>query len=430
MSRADSLLNGRLIFLVGARRSGTNWLFRILSAHPQVVGIPPETHLFSHGIRPLAERVHHGASDSNRTGVVWADRDVFLDAVRDLCDAVFSGLADALGGGAQARLLERTPLHATALDLIGDVYPDAAVVHLIRDGRDVARSLIGQDWGPESIAEAAEEWRSTVEAARQERRRIDRYVEVRYEELLADPAGRIREVFRDLGLEATDDVVQAALVEAGVHFNVDPGSTEVREGKWRSELAAGQLETFDEIAGVLLEELGYPASSESEPQPEPGPSRAEGSLARASRIKEAFGRRRRRRGVGDADLQREVLARLDISQQVLDTFFDALARGGLDGIDDVVADTVQVRLSGADGVWEGRGAEAWATLVQAIEADPAFQGRQQRGHLHTALPTSTVVLLLESDDGVMEMRTVAVTVQGRAITEISLYGVTSVPGSP
>src|SRR5437879_13050620 len=92
MSRTDSLLRDRMIFLVGAQRSGTNWLQRIIAAHPDVAAAPSETFLFSHGIAPLADRFTHGAASSGTTGFVYMDRLSFLDAGRDFCDAVVGQL--------------------------------------------------------------------------------------------------------------------------------------------------------------------------------------------------------------------------------------------------------------------------------------------------------------------------------------------------
>src|SRR5215212_5800458 len=140
MSRADSPLAGRMIFNVGARRSGTLWLQRVVAAHPDVAAIPTESHLFSHGIAPLLERFHHGARSSPHLGALYVDREVLLDAAREFCDRIFGELLDP----GKRYLAERTPLHVLHLDLIGSIYPDASYVHIIRDGRDVARSLVSQ----------------------------------------------------------------------------------------------------------------------------------------------------------------------------------------------------------------------------------------------------------------------------------------------
>src|SRR3954465_6216802 len=138
MGRADSPLRHRMVFLVGAQRSGTNWLQRMLGTHPDVVTLPSETQLFTVGIDVLAERVQHGVVGSTSTATVFMSRDAFLDAARDFCDAAFGGVADRLDPAAR-RVLERSPNHVERLELIGAVYPDAWIVHIVRDGRDVTR---------------------------------------------------------------------------------------------------------------------------------------------------------------------------------------------------------------------------------------------------------------------------------------------------
>src|SRR4051794_25457280 len=197
MSRADSPLRDRMIFCFGARRSGTYLVERVIAAHPTVSAVPSETHLISHGIAPLLERFHHGVRRSSQVGSVYADRDTLLDAIRDLCDTAF---AEYLEAGA-THVVERSPLHALHASLIAELYPDAGIVHVIRDGRDVALSMVRRTWwGPDSIADAAGEWSDCLRNGRQASG-VERYVEVRYEDLLSDPTPAIERVFGTLGLE-------------------------------------------------------------------------------------------------------------------------------------------------------------------------------------------------------------------------------------
>jgi len=84
------------VFVVGARRSGTNWVQRILAAHPDAVAVPTEPNLFSTALAPLQERFQHGAVGSPVVGKLYMDRDAFLDAVRAFCDAAFGGLLDVI----------------------------------------------------------------------------------------------------------------------------------------------------------------------------------------------------------------------------------------------------------------------------------------------------------------------------------------------
>src|SRR5205807_10497933 len=104
-----------------------------------------------------------------------------LDALRELVDRIFREHLERAGPDVRY-LLERTPWHASHLDLIEEVYPDARVIHIVRDGRAVARSLLSMGWGPKTMADAAREWRQAVHDAREGGRAFgDRYLEIGYE---------------------------------------------------------------------------------------------------------------------------------------------------------------------------------------------------------------------------------------------------------
>src|SRR4051794_18565905 len=107
------------------------------------------------------------------------ERPQLIAATRDFCDRV---LAPHLPPGTHY-LAQRAPVHVLYLGLIREIYPDGRVAHIIRDGRDVSRSLVAKQWGPDSIEEAAKEWRESVLRARREHG-PGPYVEVIYERLL------------------------------------------------------------------------------------------------------------------------------------------------------------------------------------------------------------------------------------------------------
>ena len=136
MSLDSSPLRDRMIFLVGARRSGTNWLQRVVGAHPDVALVPSETYLFSRGIAPLAERFHQGVRSSPSTGVMYMDAAELTDALRDFTDRVLAPFLDGVPGA--SRLAERTPEHVTCLRLIGSIYPAISLWLLSRPGARAA----------------------------------------------------------------------------------------------------------------------------------------------------------------------------------------------------------------------------------------------------------------------------------------------------
>lgn len=252
---------GRLIFLVGLRRSGTNWLGSIIESHPDVVGIPGETYLFARGIRRLQAQVRHSAPTSPGIGNIYADADVFRRATRAYCQAILQSAADAVRPGGD-RILERTPDHVFHLDLIATLFPDAHVVHIVRDGRDVARSVVAQDWGVRTVAEAAAEWVTGIEAARAASARLEHYQEVRYETLLAEPTPTISAVFDGLRLRRRNRDMDRTLAVWGRPFNTDRGDPRIQAGKWRDAWSLEDRRTFEAIAGDTLGQLGYERHAE------------------------------------------------------------------------------------------------------------------------------------------------------------------------
>lgn len=427
MGRDDSLLRERLVFLVGARRSGTNWLQRIICAHPDAVAVPSETHLFSHGLAPLAERFQHGSAGSPKTAKVFMARDEMLDLLRDVADRVLGGVAEALQPGARL-IVERTPWHAYHLGLISAVYPDARVVHIVRDGRDVTRSLLSQPWGPTTMASAAQEWRSAVEAAREGSALGARYLEVRYEDLLRDPQGGVGMVFERLGLELQPDVVSRVETEAAVKFNADARSPATAAGKWRSELTARDLMTFDEVAGDLLVTLGYDRGDAMTP-----PRRSVGVLA----VRDWVTRARRRpdpvevpvnlqqAGVPPLDRPFEPpaasLGSMERLQDLLDRIVAAFGEGDTQGLEAVLTDSALLRRVAPDLDQGGRHDAARRGFLDAMAETARHRTLGAVNDVVPGLPLSVVVLRAETADGSIEWDTLVIGVRDDRVDRIIWY---------
>ena len=371
----------RMVFVVGVPRSGTNWIGRILASHPDVVVLPSETHLFSHGFAALAEQVQHGLVGSSATGTVYLPRAEFLSLLREFADRAFGAVARATNAGARL-VAERSPHHVWKLPLIGAVYPDARVLHVLRDGRDVTRSLVAMPWGPASVAEAAAQWDSGVRAGQAAAPALDAYRELRYESVLADPGAAVREVFGWLGLAADDEQVAAALLEAAVEYNVDASRPTVGVGKWRADWDREDLEAFAAAAGALLAELGYDAASVPAPAPTPpsAPARPvrRRRLLRGARALSAAG------PGGPAKVTPGPASRaglpLEAAQGLVDSFLGHAAAGEYSALAGLATDDVEVVFRTATESWRGRGPVAMDRLVTALGRDePAGWGRAVRG---------------------------------------------------
>jgi hypothetical protein len=403
MSRADSPLHGRMIFNVGARRSGTLWLQRIVTAHPQVASVPSETHLFSHGIAPLFDLFQHSLRSSTTTGRVYVERSAALDGARDLCDAVFAGFVEE----ETPRLAERTPLHVLHLDLISEIYPDARIVHIVRDGRDVARSIAAQRWGPGEIREAASEWRTSIRSAREAGLPASSYREVRYEALLEDPAQMIRGLYAWLELPVDDQIVRTATAEARAPANLGSDPSGIGADKWRDAYTASELEAFEEVAGDLLDVLGYaraaPATPGKRRTGDPTP------IARlSSAVRRGARRPRRRRGKSAG-----------YHQPLVDEVIGALRRSDLARLEALTADNALVRVVSRAGDRSSRGASGLTLLSEHLSGAP-LEGRQARGEAFPGSPYAGVVLTFEGTAGSAHL-VVFLRIRARRLAELILY---------
>jgi sulfotransferase family protein len=411
VSRADSPLSGRVIFCFGARRSGTYLVQRMIAAHPAVSAVPSESHLISHGVAPLLERFHHGVKRSSQIGAIYADREALIDAVRDLCDTAF---AEHLEPGA-SYVVERTPLHALHASLIAELYADAGVVHVIRDGRDVALSMVRRTWwGPDSISDAAREWADCVHNGRQASG-LARYVEIRYEDLLGDPRSSIERVFEALGLESPDDVLEAALGELGIARNVEPGDR-IGTGKWRDALSPKDLAAFDRVAGETLRELGYDAAPAS-PRETPLRSTMRALSSTGRRLGDLARRARPRRRPGSARRRAEdQVEEIASSAVILDRLLTAARERREQDVLRLLDPSLEAILLGPDGrLRTETGETARQLLADALVSDPALRGRQLAGEVLPGLPITAAAVELELSDGSRAGRFVAIDVRDRLV---------------
>ncbi|HVY08671.1 MAG TPA: sulfotransferase [Mycobacteriales bacterium] len=247
-----SPLRDRVIVVLGAARSGTTLLHRLISAHPMVAGTETgETWLFTDIAPVWAEPVREQSGD----GAV-------LSGMRGFCDSLLLTMRDRIAPDA-THVCEKTPTTVWRLPVLALMYPDALYVHVVRDGRDVAASLArtwtgGADPGVEEVEAAAREWVEAVGAVRRAAPELRRFQQVRYEDLIDDPQGVVERLWRWVGVGVSDAAREAAARRSTERVTPLPATGQIGTGKWRS-LSAPARAAVSLATGDLMRELGYPA---------------------------------------------------------------------------------------------------------------------------------------------------------------------------
>ncbi len=183
-------------------------------------------------------------------------------------------LCIVMGEIARSQGVERwadcTPEHLLYLARIKETIPDALIVHIIRDGRDVALSLGKQKWihpfawdRQHPLLAGALYWEWMVRKGREDGRKLGNdYCEVRFEELIQDP----RTVLFRLGEFIEHDLDYDRIREIGIGSVSEPNTSfrpaNVSEfnpvGRWRDVIPTEELKLLEALIGGTLGELEYP----------------------------------------------------------------------------------------------------------------------------------------------------------------------------
>jgi hypothetical protein len=263
------------VFIGGCSRSGTTLLGAMLGAHPEAV-CTPESHFKASVLR---EHLHatEGVDVAEAYRLIrrhWRFQ-VWRLAPAPLPEEVtsYAGLLSwlvarygAAHGRPAARLwVDHTPENTTYAAVLRRVFPRARFLHLVRDGKAVAASIMPLDWGPNSVVRAAHWWieRVSYGLAAEGLLGPEVMLRVSYERLVTAPAETLREICGFLGLGYDPRMA------AGRGFDVppftapqhrlvgqppDPGRTRA----WEREFSRRQVEMFEYVTRDYLEYLGYP----------------------------------------------------------------------------------------------------------------------------------------------------------------------------
>ncbi len=251
------------IVVCGAPRSGTTYTCRILNTHPQVF-ISHEIRLFTWVNRSL------NVITKNEE-VLLNHRDDFIEHAKASFPAMIRDFyrqkwpRAIYWGDKNPHYTD--PHNKDCLWLVAELFPGARFVHVLRDGRDVISSLLrkrnekGEPWA--DFEKAHRKWMNNTDIAMEFGRSVgaDRYVEVRYEQLVEDDAEMARRLFDALDIPIHPSVLDFCRSQQGSRTPFSAPTRDLSEGAgssdWRSVLSPDErIRSLDLIGGHLIK-YGY-----------------------------------------------------------------------------------------------------------------------------------------------------------------------------
>lgn len=282
-----------MVFVCGVPRSGTTLLQRVLNHHPELA-VANDTHFIPRALERTDPRLVDQAvagvelelTDGLADNVLQYHRfrrlGIAPDRFREIRDAsptyqaLVGRLYDEFALQAGKSLAgEKTPDYVRRIDLLHGLFPDARFVHIIRDGRDTALSLMQWAtpvkgpgrlglWSAQPLACSALWWAWMVRSAREQVQSMGdiEYLEVRYEQLCLAPDVVAREITNFLGLEFREAMLhyyrgRAKENARGLSAKSAWLAPQVGLRDWRNDMNADQAELFEALAGEELEQLGF-----------------------------------------------------------------------------------------------------------------------------------------------------------------------------
>jgi hypothetical protein len=281
------MASDRPIFVLGCPRSGTTLLRLMLRAHPRIA-IAPETrfllsayeHRAAYGDlrelenrRALAEWIVAGAG--TRFGGLGLNP-------RDVAEEIVEGpptLGSALGIVLRAyarrvgkpRWGDTRPGYVQHIGALLRLFPDAQIVHVVRDGRDCVASLKRTPWWRMGTYHAIATWTQALDTGRTAAQRLPpgTYTETQYEHLVTDPDGELRRLCVFLGEEYAPRMARPRELatpewqkwHAATGEPVGPASI----GGWRRHLERWEIELCEAVMAERLMAYGYLPSAAARP---------------------------------------------------------------------------------------------------------------------------------------------------------------------
>jgi glycosyltransferase involved in cell wall biosynthesis len=319
----DTAFRRTTFFVVGEMKSGTSWVMWMLDSHPEIF-CSGEGCFFGRDQEREDIPVITGPTPSLRNGLLsceglqtwrsfmwnyWGKQGDEEEDLRNLTRlAVDYYMLQGSSQSGKRIVGDKSPLHTDHVDEIFELYPEAKVIHVVRDGRDVAISLMHHFWNlskdihpggiydlwpeerarrdayrkdpeaflasgesifvEERLRQMAVRWNRRTSKASREGTELfgENFLRLKYEDLLHKPEKTMQPVFELLGAQADEEVVSRCVEKnsfekaAGRPRGSEESASFFRKGvagDWRARFTPQDRKVYEQVAGQTLLEMGY-----------------------------------------------------------------------------------------------------------------------------------------------------------------------------
>lgn len=262
------------VFLVGCPGSGVSLIQQMLECHP-LLAVANDTHFIPTVLKdtgaqsdvPLTDDlVDRARTFPNFDRLCLSNVEVYKaggmsETYAEFVTNLYNIFAKKNG---KELVAIKAPVYCRDIRLLHDLFPWARYIHVVRDGRDVAMSVLERATRLKEaikvtnvktipIGASALWWKTMVETARRDGARLGNrfYHEIRFEDLVDQPQTASREIASFLDLSHTVEMSE----HVGSYGSLDSIPNGFQD--WRSQMSRADVALFEALSGELLESLGY-----------------------------------------------------------------------------------------------------------------------------------------------------------------------------
>ena len=264
------------VFIGGCDRSGTTLLASLLGAHPDCLVVPEFQFKIDliHACKKERSEVAWDFISNNKRFKIWElhSENVlylkkrFLDKSVTVSELIID-FADSYLRKTQSDTfkfwIDHTPVNLRFSSTLHEIYPHAKFIHIVRDGRAIARSVIPLDWGPNTITASAPWWLSNLAYGLLLETQLSQFsvLRVSYEELILSSEATLKQISQFLSIEYRSEMLTGHFdlptYTVNQHQLVGKELEKSRINAWEDYFSSRQVEIFENLTGDMLVLLGY-----------------------------------------------------------------------------------------------------------------------------------------------------------------------------